>query len=174
LLGTETVTAIAVDGADRKWFGTKGSGVFLMSADGTTELQHFTSENSPLISNFIRTIKINESTGEVLFGTDNGIIAYKGSATDEETQKEDAYAYPNPVPEDYYGPIAIKGLPTNAAVRITDIAGNLVFDTQAEGSQAIWNGNDMNGQRVGTGIYLVFGIDTDGNESQVAKILFTK
>jgi len=174
LLGTETVTAIAIDGADRKWFGTKGSGVFLMSADGTTELLHFTAENSPLLSNFIRTIKINETTGEVMIGTDDGIIAYKGTATDEETILSDAYAYPNPVPQNYYGPIAIKGLPANAEVRITDIAGNMVFTTRAEGTQAVWNGNDMNGQRVGTGVYLVFGIDVDGNESRVAKILFTQ
>ncbi len=174
LLGTETVTAIAIDGANRKWFGTKGSGVFLMSADGTTELHHFTAENSPLLSNFIRCITINEMTGEVLFGTDNGIIAYKGTATGEEAQTIDSYAYPNPVPENYSGPIAIKGLPANSAVRITDIAGNLVFTTESEGTQVVWNGNDMNGKPVGTGIYLVFGIDGEGNNSQIAKIMFTK
>ena len=174
LLGTETVTAIAVDGANRKWFGTKGSGVFLMSHDGTQELLHFTSENSALLSNFIRTIKINESTGEVLFGTDDGIVAYKGTATDLEALQQDAYAYPNPVPENYYGNIAITGLPTDSEVRITDAAGNMVFTTKAEGTQAVWNGNDMNGQRVGTGVYFVFGIDIEGNESRVAKILFTR
>lgn len=174
LLGTETITAIAVDGANRKWFGTKGSGVFLMSADGTEELHHFTAENSPLLSNFIRVIKINSETGEVLIGTDDGIIAYKGTATGTETLTKDSYAYPNPVPEDYYGPIAVKGLPENSQVTITDIAGNLVFQTISEGTQAVWDGNDMNGQRVGTGIYLVFGIDETGKNSQVAKILFTK
>lgn len=174
LLGTETVTAIAIDGANRKWFGTRGSGVFLMSADGTEEIHHFTAENSPLISNFIRTIEINESTGEVLFGTNEGIIAFKGTATDAEARLKDTYAYPNPVPEDYYGLIAIKGLTANSAVRITDVAGNMVFETIAEGTQAVWNGNDMNGNRVATGVYLVFGIDTQGNDSQVAKILFTK
>lgn len=174
LLGTETVTAIAVDGANRKWFGTKGSGVFLMSADGTQELHHFTKDNSPLLSNFIRTIEINDLTGEVLFGTDDGIIAYKGAATGEEANLYDTYAYPNPVPENYYGLIAIKGLAANSSVKITDIAGNLVFETIAEGTQAVWDGNDMNGQRVGTGIYLVFGIDINGKNSQVAKIMFSK
>jgi hypothetical protein len=174
LLGTETVTSIAVDGANRKWFGTRGSGVFLMSDDGTTELYHFTVENSPLISNFIRTIEINESTGEVLFGTNEGIIAFKGSATDEEARTTKTYAYPNPVPQNYFGIIAIKGLTSNSAVRITDIAGNLVFETIAEGTQAVWNGNNMNGQRVATGVYLVFGIDSNGNDSQVAKVLFTQ
>ena len=174
LLGTETVTAIAVDGANRKWLGTKNAGVFLMSPDGTKELYHFTTDNSPLISNEIRTIEINSTTGEVLFGTNEGIIAFKSSATGDEVTTSSTYAYPNPVPLNYYGLIAVKGLSANSAVRITDIAGNLVFETIAEGTQAVWNGNDMNGQRVGTGVYLVFGIDTEGKDSQVAKILFTQ
>ena len=174
LLGTESVTAIAVDGANRKWLGTKGSGVFLMSSDGTQELYHFTAENSPLLSNFIRTIKINPITGEVLIGTNSGISAFKGTATDEETLQDDPYAYPNPVPNNYYGLIAIKGLPVNSEVRITDISGNMVFQTVSEGTQAVWDGNDMNGQRVATGVYMVFGIDTEGNNSKVAKILFTR
>lgn len=174
LLGTETVTAIAVDGANRKWFGTDASGAFLMSADGTEELLHFTSENSPLLSNSISTIEINSSTGEVLFGTDIGIIAYKGTATGDEVTTNQTYAYPNPVPENYRGLISVKGLAANSEVRITDIAGNLVFSSISEGTQAVWNGNDMNGSRVATGVYLVFGIDTEGQDSQVAKILFSK
>ncbi len=174
LLGSETVTAIAVDGANRKWFGTEGSGVFLMSADGTQELLHFTSYNSPLLSNIIKTIEINHSTGEVLFGTDKGIIAYKGTATGDEVTTNQTYAYPNPVPENYEGLIAIKGLAVNSDVRITDVAGNLVFSSVSEGTQVVWDGMDMNGQRVGSGVYLVFGIDSDGQDSQVAKILFSR
>ncbi|MGB1003807.1 MAG: two-component regulator propeller domain-containing protein [Salibacteraceae bacterium] len=174
LLGTETVSAIAVDGANRKWLGTTNSGVFLVSADGTEELYHFTKDNSPLISNYIRTIEINNSTGEVLFGTNDGIIAFKGTATGDEVTINDTYAYPNPVPINYYGNIGIKGLPANSEVRITDVAGNLVFSTITEGTQAVWNGNDMNGNRVSTGVYLVMGIDTEGRNSQLAKILFSK
>jgi hypothetical protein len=174
LLGTETVSAIAIDGANRKWFGTRSSGVFLMSADGTTELNHFTAENSPLLSNNVRAIEINQITGEVLFGTDQGMVAYKGFATGDEVTTASTYAYPNPVPDSYFGLIAIKGLAANSAVRITDIAGNMVFETIAEGTQAVWDGNNMNGQRVSTGVYLVFGIDSEGTDSQVAKILFTR
>ena len=174
LLGTETVTAIAIDGANRKWLGTSNSGVFLMSADGTNELYHFTKENSPLLDNNIKTIEVNHTTGEVLFGTINGVIAFKGTATGSEVTTNDTYAYPNPVPIHYDGLIAIKGLASNSSVRITDITGNLVFETIAEGTQAVWNGSDMNGERVGTGVYLVFGIDTEGKDSQVAKIMFTR
>lgn len=132
LLSTQIVTAIAVDAANRKWFGTDGSGVFFMSADGKTQLANFTAENSPLLSNFIRCIDINEVTGEVVFGTDEGIIAYKGSATGTQAISFGTFAYPNPVLPDYSGLIYVRGLALDSEVRITDSAGHLVFTTRCE------------------------------------------
>jgi ligand-binding sensor domain-containing protein len=171
LLDGVKVTAIAIDGADQKWLGTEGSGLFLMSADGTEELHHFTSENSPLFSDNIITVGVNHLNGEVMIGTDEGLLSFKGYATGEDVFEEEVYAYPNPVPADYSGLIGIKGLPSNSDVRVTDAAGNLVFSTTSEGTQAIWNAQDMSGNRVATGVYFVFGIDSEGNSSQVAKIL---
>lgn len=171
LLDSEKVKAIAIDGANRKWVGTERAGVFLLSADGQEELLHFTAENSPLYSNNIGAIGINEN-GEVFIGTDQGLIVYKGTATQGETQFSDIYAYPNPVRPDYLGPIAIKGLTRDAFVKITDISGRLVFEMRSEGGQAIWSGENMNGERVQTGIYLVFIANTDGTESAVTKIMF--
>lgn len=172
LLETETVIAIAVDGANRKWVGTNGAGVFLLSSDGTQQLQHFTQENSPLLSNFITCIAINDKTGEVFFGTENGICSYKSDATAGAEEFNDVYAYPNPVQSGYEGPIAIKNLITDAAIKITDLSGSLVFETTALGGQAIWHGKDVNGTRVKTGVYLVFCSDKDGILSAVTKILF--
>lgn len=172
LLESESVTAIAVDGANRKWFGTDKAGVFLMSDDGTEELLHFTTDNSPLLSNSITSISINQETGEVFFGTANGIISYKGTATKGEISNNDVYAYPNPVREGYNGSIAIKGLVNNADVKITDISGNLIYKTIAEGGQAIWNGKNFDGRKAKTGVYLVFVSNEDGSETIVTKILF--
>jgi hypothetical protein len=177
LLYTESVTAIAVDGANRKWFGTLNSGVYLMSADGTTLIQHFTEDNSPLLSNTITSIAINNETGEVFFGTNNGIISYKSDATggkDDFSDKKSVYAYPNPVKHDYRGPIAIKGLVTNADVKITGISGNLVYSTTALGGQAIWNGKNFEGEQVHTGVYLVYCTNDDGSQTMVTKILVIK
>lgn len=171
LLDGVKVTAIAIDGANQKWFGTQGSGLFLMSADGTEELYHFTSDNSPLLSDNIITVGVNHLNGEVMIGTDEGLVSFKGFATGEDVFEEEVYAYPNPVPAEYSGLIGIKGLPSNSEVRITDTAGNLVFSTISEGTQAIWNAQDMTGNRVATGVYFIFGIDAEGNSSQVAKIL---
>lgn len=170
LLDNEVVTAIAVDGANRKWIGTERSGVFLVSEDGTEQLLHFSQENSPLFSNSVSQISIG-GDGEVFFGTDKGLISYKGTATEPQDTNSDVYAYPNPVPHAYDGPIAIKGLVAYGDVKITDVSGNLVYATRAEGSQAIWNGMNFNGERVQTGVYLVYVTNDDGSETVVTKIL---
>jgi len=171
LMENEMVTALAVDGANRKWIGTDRGGLYLFSEDGTQQINHFTEENSPLFSNRISSLAINPLTGEVFVGTDKGIISYKGTATEGGTTNENVYAYPNPVREDYQGWIAIKGLVTNAQVRITDIGGNLIFSTKAEGGQAIWDGKNFTGHKAKTGVYLVYASSDDGSEKVVTKIL---
>ena len=172
LLETETVTAIAIDGANRKWFGTENSGVFLMSEDGSEEILHFTTKNSPLFADNIYDIKINGKTGEVYIATEKGLLSYKGTATDAQDDFSNVFVYPNPVREDYHGVIAIRGLVEDTDVRITDISGNLVSQTKSLGGQAIWDGKDLHGNRVQTGVYMVFNASQDGELSQAAKILF--
>ena len=174
LLETETITAIAVDGANRKWIGTLNSGVYLMSADGQTQIYHFNTDNSPLISSYITSISIDGSTGEVFFGTANGIISYKSTATDGAEEFHKVYAYPNPVKHGYTGAITIKGLVTNSNVKITDISGNIVYETTALGGQAIWYGKDLSGNRVNSGVYMAFCTNEDGSKTFVTKILFIK
>ncbi|MDF2438139.1 MAG: hypothetical protein K0Q95_2515 [Bacteroidota bacterium] len=172
LLETETVQAIAVDDANRKWIGTAKSGVFLMSADGTEQLEHFDIDNSPLFSNNIKSIVIDHKTGEVYFGTDKGIVAYRGTAIQGEECFKDVYSFPNPVKPGYSGPIAIKGLMDETTVKITDISGSLVFETKSEGGQAIWYGNNFKGERVSSGVYMVFCTSEDANCQKIAtKIL---
>jgi hypothetical protein len=172
LLRGQTVTAIAVDGANRKWLGTKNSGVFLVSEDGQEELKSFNETNSPLLSNTIQSIAINEKSGEVFIGTPEGIISYRGEAIAGANEYADVYAFPNPVRQDYDGDIVITGLITDTDVKITDISGNLVHQTTSLGGQAIWNGKNLNGKRVSTGVYLVFGNDRSGEKTFTTKILF--
>ena len=143
LLEFEQVTCIAVDAADRKWIGTKTAGVFLVSPTGTQELLHFTTENSPLFSNQIYDIKINPDNGEVFFATNGGIISYKGTATTGKENYNEVLVYPNPVHSEYTGPIAVKGLMEDSFCKITDAAGNLVWQGYAYGGQLIWNGKDF-------------------------------
>ena len=172
LLEAETVTAIAIDGANKKWFGTETGGVFLMSADGTQEILHFTKENSPLLSNSIISIAIEPVSGEVFFATDNGIISYRATATEPEENFHNVTVFPNPVRPGYNGTIAINGLISNADVKISDIVGNVVYQTKSEGGQATWNGRNFSGERVKTGVYLVFCTNDDGSKTYATKILF--
>ena len=172
LLETETVTAIAVDGANRKWLGTRNSGVYLVNENGTKELSHFTTQNSPLFSDYITSISINQKNGEVFIGTDKGLISFMGDANQGATGYDSVYVYPNPVRETYDGPVTITNLIENSEVKITDIAGNLVFRTTSLGGQAIWDGKNLNGRRVKTGVYLVFCNDENGEETHVTKLLF--
>ena len=172
LLSEETIKCITIDGANRKWIGTKESGVFLISADGMEEIQHFTTNNSPLFSDNIYDIAINPKNGEVFIGTEKGLISYRSDATTGAITQAETQVFPNPVRESYNGPIAIKGLVTDANIKITDIDGNLVFEDFAKGGQAIWNGKNKNGERASTGVYLVFSTDINGLEKMVSKILF--
>lgn len=174
IIANESVTAIAIDGANRKWFGTKSSGVFVYSADGSEQIEHFTEENSPILSNSVNNITINDDNGEVFISTDRGLISYKGEATEGEKKHGQVLVYPNPVKEDYNGPIAIKNVVENAKVKITDISGNLIQSLNAFGGQAIWDGKNKYGERANTGVYLVFSTDPTGLETNVAKILFIK
>lgn len=174
LLETEIVSSIAVDGANQKWLGTAGSGVFLMSPDGTRQIHRFTTQNSPLPSDIIQSITIDGETGEVFFATDNGVVSFKSTATDGRAKNECLKVYPNPVRENYEGPVAITGLERSTNVKITDVAGNLVFETTSEGGQAIWNARNSSGDRVTTGIYTALATAPEGNSRCVAKIMVVR
>ena len=142
LLDGEKIKTIVVDGANRKWIGTESSGVYLMSANGQQTIHHFTAENSPLLSNSILSIAINKTTGEVFFGTTNGLVSYQSDAAESTGAFENVHAYPNPVRENYTGIITITGLIDKTNVKITDLAGNLVCQTVSNGSIATWDGKN--------------------------------
>lgn len=138
LLGTEQINCMAVDGGNRKWFGTE-NGVFLVSADGQETIHHFTEENSPLLSNSVTSIGINGQTGEVFFGTANGIISYQSDAADGRENLDEIHAYPNPVRPDFTGAVTITGLMDETHVKICDVNGATVFETLSNGGIATWN-----------------------------------
>ena len=172
LLEFEEVTAIAVDGANRKWIGTSKAGVFLMSENGQEQLLHFTAEDNPLFSNQIVDINVNQYTGEVFFSTAKGLVSYKGTSTAGFKTYEELPVYPNPVPHGYSGAVAVNGLKANSLCKITDSAGNLVWQGYSDGGQLVWYCKDHYGNRPATGVYYVMASDEDGNEKIVTKFLF--
>lgn len=175
LLNTDQVKAIAVDGANRKWLGTQGDGIYLVSADGMEEIHHFTTENSPLLSNTITDIAVYNRTGEVFIGTDKGLISYRGTATvTEGNPKNEARAFPNPVRSGYQGFINVRGLPQNAIVKITDTRGVLIYQGQATGGQLSWDGYALNGKRPNSGVLFVFACTESGSQKLACKIFYVR
>jgi ligand-binding sensor domain-containing protein len=171
LFQTQAVRTIAVDGANRKWIGTT-NGVWLVSAEGDKIVNRFTIDNSPLPSNAIQKITIDPVTGDVYIGTESGLVSYRGTATEGGKENSNVKVFPNPVQSGYTGTIAIKGLVDNADVRITDVSGQLVYKTKAQGGQAVWNGLDYTGRRPQSGVYLIFATNKDGSQKNVSKMVF--
>jgi len=170
LLESIAVTAIAIDGANRKWFGTKSNGIYVFDADITQLIAHYTSENTPLISNEIRHITIQPKTGEVFITTNQGISSFREGVSVASENFGNVKVYPNPVKPNFDGMVGIEGLAENAEVKITDISGKLMYQTISKGGTATWNIRDYNGRRASAGIYIVFSGTATGEQLQVAKI----
>ena len=171
LLSGQFISDIEVDGNNQKWISTTSSGVFLISPDGGQILQHFTKENSPLPTSSVKTIGINEVSGEVYFGTLNGMVSFQGDAYAESESLSDANVFPNPVRPNFLGNVVIRGLQQKTRVKITDIAGNLVYDTTSQGGSISWNLRSFSGARVRSGVYLIFITSKDGLGSAVKKLM---
>lgn len=171
LLSDVKTRCIAVDGANRKWMGTE-NGVFLISSDCNTLLQHFTTENSPLPSNTVYDICIDNNSNIVYFATERGLCSYASDATQpsEEMTKDNVYAYPNPVTPEYTGKITIVGLSFNADVKIVTSNGALVNQGRSTGGSYQWDGRDLKGKRVASGVYMVQAATETGDKGVVCRI----
>lgn len=170
LLGTENVTAITVDGGNRKWLGTENSGVYLVSEDGMRTIHHFTIENSPLLSNNITSIAIHPTSGEMFIGTAAGIVSFRSDAAEPFETYDEIKAYPNPIRPNYDGVVTITGLMDQSDVNIIDQAGQLVCKTKSNGGIAIWDLRNANGKRVASGVYTALCNAPDGKKG-IVKIL---
>ena len=170
------ISSIAIDGANRKWIGTFNNGVYLISADNMTQIHHFTTDNSKLLSNTIMSIAINPTSGEVFFGTDKGLCSYisDATATNSEMTTDNVWAYPNPVEPGYAGPITITGLSLNADIKILSANGAIVNEGHSNGGTYVWDGCDKKGRRVASGIYMVATATSKGEKGTVCKIAIVR
>lgn len=173
VLRDNSITDIGVDPGNRKWLSTENAGVFVISPDAQSLEHHFTSTSSPLLSDSVRSTAVT-AEGEVFFATARGICSYRSKVAEARDDFRDAYVFPNPVRPGYDGPITITNLVEDVNIKITDVAGNLVYETMAEGGQAVWDGRNLSGRRVGSGVYLIFMTNQDGSKTHVGKLLFIK
>jgi len=171
VLANQFINAIEVDGNNQKWVATNGAGVFLFAEDGKSTLQHFTKDNSPLPTNSVRSLAYAPQSGKIYMGTPNGLVAFQGNAYAPSEKLEEIEVYPNPIRPGYIGLLAIRGLQADCVVKITDIVGNAVFETTATGGSVNWDLRSFSGDRVRSGVYLIFVITNDGLESAVEKVM---
>lgn len=174
LLITEVVNTIAVDGGNRKWIGTESGGIFVISPDGTEQYAVYNKDNSPLFSNNVMSLAIDDDKGIIYIVTDRGLQSAVISSNKPDVGMSSVYAMPNPVPPDYFNDVIIRGLAEKTVVRITDMRGNMVHETMSNGGSAMWNLCNTSGQRVETGIYLIQCTTTDGVTRNVGKIHVVK
>lgn len=200
LLANQFITDIKVDGSNNKWVGTLSSGVFYFSPDGQETIYHFTKDNSPLPSNHITDMAIDDSNGRIYIATTRGMVSFASGGSKPSDKLDEAYVYPNPVRPEYEllgasdlnnitKNIKIKGLTENVNIKITDIAGNLVNEAQSgvnfraskanynfaiDGGTAIWNGKNLANNIVASGVYLIMITDLDTLETKVLKLLIIR
>ena len=172
VLGKTHITDIEVDGGNRKWMATANAGIILMSADGSEILEQHTMENSPIISNTIYDLQLNQETGELYIITDKGLVSYRTNASYEDPEYSDVKVFPNPVKPNYFGPVTIQGIRYDSDVKVTDIAGNLIYRTTSNGGTATWNGENVQGEKVPTGVYLIWtATNSEGRDRKVGKVM---
>ncbi|MES2573423.1 MAG: T9SS type A sorting domain-containing protein [Bacteroidota bacterium] len=174
LMYEQFITDIVVDGANNKWIGTLDSGIFLVSPNGQETKYHFTTKNSPLPSNEINDIDINSITGEVFIATSKGLVSFKGTATSANEDLSNVFVYPNPVRPEYEGTVKVSGLLDKATVKITDIEGNLVYETTSQGGTIEWDTTAFGRHKVASGVYMIFISAEDGVETKVKKVMIIR
>jgi len=174
LLFEQFITDITTDGANNKWISTADSGVFQVSANGQDILNIFNVENSPLPTNSVRTVEINQATGEVFFGTTSGLLSYSSRVTSGNETLENLRAYPNPVRPNYTGLVTIDGLTNGANIKITDVSGNLVFEEFVDGGSLQWDTRAFGKHKVASGVYFIVVTGEDQIETKVGKIMIIR
>lgn len=168
LLSSDQVLCIAVDCNNNKWIATSASGLYQVNEDGTEILAEFNKDNSPLVSNCITMVACNPNGNDVLIGTPEGLFVYSSDSAPAQDDYSSVYAYPNPVRPDYTGWITINGLMDNSLVKITDAQGHVVWQSKSEGGMAIWDGCDASGNRVRSGVYMVYASQNASGDSSGA------
>ena len=190
LLEQQYIADIVVDGSNNKWISTIGAGVFYFSSTGQETIFHFTKDNSPLPSNNVRDMALDNDNGIIYFGTDKGLVAFNAGGSETQDELVDAYIYPNPVRPGFDAineKIKIKDISDNVNIKITDIEGNLVaeaesrtnlryrgYNLEIDGGTAYWNGKNLGNNLVASGVYLVLLSDLDTFETRVLKLMIVR
>jgi ligand-binding sensor domain-containing protein len=175
LLQDQAIVDIEVDGNNNKWIATSSAGALLLSPSGQETIFQFTKENSPLPTNSVNDISIDENTGKIYFATDGGLVAFQGTRSSKPQEDlSNLFAFPNPVRPGFEGNVIIDGLTERARVKIVDIEGNLVYEAVSQGGSIPWDTRSFSGNKVASGVYLLLVNTDDTIETKVFKLMIVR
>lgn len=190
LLFEQHITDIEVDGSNNKWIATSEAGLFYLTPNGQTTIFHFTKDNSPLPSNTVNDVTLDDENGIVYISTSRGLVSFNSGSSSTRDDLTSVFAYPNPVRPNFNitdEKIKIKGITENINIKITDVEGNLVaeaqsrvnqrfrgFNLEIDGGTALWNGKNLANNTVASGVYLVMLSDLETFETKVLKLMIVR
>lgn len=172
LLRDVNVSAMAVNAANEKWIGSENQGIWVVNEDGGKIIKRFTTQNSPLFSNNILSIAVNDVDGKVYIATDVGLMSYQDTPKMAVSKMKDLKVFPNPFNYDKHSEIRIEGLSESTSINIIGVDGTVVNTLTKKGGRISWNGLDYNGNKLGTGVYYVVAIANKGSDSKgIGKVI---
>lgn len=174
LLRDINATAMTVNAANQKWVGSANQGIWLLNAEGSRIIKRFTKENSPLFSNSIKSIAINDESGEVFIATDVGLISYMDIPKRAKSKMKELKVFPNPFTYSKNEQVIIEGLSEETVIKVLGVDGTVVHSFEAKGGRASWDGKGQNRERLGSGVYFIVAIDTQGSTKGMGKVVIVK
>src|SRR5690606_37184728 len=102
------------------------------------------------------------------------MVSYLGNSTAGEDDLNNVYVYPNPVRPEFAGDVTISGLMDKVNLKITDIEGNLVYETTSQGGTVTWDTKAFGNYKVASGVYMIFISSDDGTKTKVKKVMIIR
>ncbi len=174
LLRDINVSTMAVNAANEKWIGSINQGLYLLNPEGSKIIKRFTTENSPLFSNSIKSIAVNDITGEVYIATEGGLISYQDIPKGSIAKMDELKVFPNPFNYQKNEQIFIDGLSDKSLIKILGVDGTVVNSFSSEGGRVSWNGMDSSGNMLGSGVYYIIAVDDSKGSKGVGKVVIVR
>ncbi len=172
----QVIQAIAVDAVNNKWVGTK-EGVIVVSPDGTQLLAQYSvlSTNGKLVDNDVRSIAIDQKRGITYFGTEKGLSSLEITPVQTARNFSSLEVGPNPYVIPSSQQLTIRNLVPESSVKIVSVNGTLVSEFRAQGGgRAFWDGKDLKGELVPSGVYFVVAYADNGNQLSTGKVAIVR
>ena len=174
------VRSIVVDPHDNKWFGTQNMGVVQIDANNSLGSVH-NYLNSGIFSNYVYALAYDTDDDVLWIGTDAGLNKFYTVGNNGQDAFDGIHSYPNPF--ELWGSnsrMTFAGLEMDSEVRIYSFDGTNVSILTADqagqlgGAAVEWDGRNLRGEMVATGVYFFTGTDRNGRDFQEKMVVIRR